>query len=77
MPPKLSEQNLKAEQVEILEVHGALAHLLRNVLSHSADSERVGWGKKVQQRILSFSHRNMIYQSSGYALRGQKHHLVF
>ena len=77
MHPKLNEQNLKAEQVEILEVHGALAHLLKNVLSHSAYSEKVGWGKKVQQGILSFSHCNMIFQSSDCALRGQKHHLVF
>lgn len=55
MHPKLNEQNLKAEQVEILEAHGALAHLLKNVLCHSAYSERVGWEKKVQQGILSFS----------------------
>lgn len=51
MPPELNEQNLKAEQVEILEVHGALAHLLRNVLSHSADSERVGWGKRYSKEF--------------------------
>lgn len=76
MPPKLNEQNLKAEQVEILEVHGARSSaeelalftllILRGLV-----------GEKVQQGILSFSRRNMIYQSSGYALRGQKHHLVF
>lgn len=77
MHPTLSGQSLNAEQVEILEVHGALAHLLRNVLSHSACSERVVWEKKEQQGILRFSCRNMIYQSSGCALRGQKHHLVF
>lgn len=38
-------QNLKAEQVEILEVRDMLVNLLKNVLSCSASPERVGWGK--------------------------------